>query len=560
MGLTWQPWTSVSEGSTTPGAPVAAVPWGNTFALFLSDPNGGIYAIKAVPGYGWELVPGRSSKPGAPITALWPGNRFVLFMADANGEVFTTSGVPYQGWQPWTSVSEGSTMPGAPVAAVPWGDSFALFLSDPNGGVYGIKAVPGYGWELVPGRSSKPGAPITALWSGNRFVLFMADVNGEVFTTSGLPYQGWQPWTSVSEGSTTPGAPVAAVPWGNSFALFLSDPNGGIYGIKAVPGYGWELVPGRSSKPGAQITAVPWYPPPSSPGVAQPRFLLFMTDVNGEIVMTSGVPYQGWDPWTSVSGVSGTPGAPVAASTHFAGLTPFTLFIADSGGEVFETSTSAPPAMPVLSVMSVTAQTINVSWTESNPASVEVEGFELTLTRMINNGEVTTLTLHGPAERTASYTGLDSGVQYTIRIAAFNANGYSPTSSVVATTPVATQTVFLNLTAQGGGVGSYVPYVAKYPPFGVVSPGHLTQITVPSPGIVPRVAFVKEGHSSEMCGDPNSVVIVLAGQTTSPAQMTAIFGVAEPPFSSTSPIGFVACVDGGQLPTFIQIQLTITEG
>ena len=49
MGLTWDPWASVSEGSSTPGAPVAAVPWGESFALFIADPGGGIYAIKAEP-------------------------------------------------------------------------------------------------------------------------------------------------------------------------------------------------------------------------------------------------------------------------------------------------------------------------------------------------------------------------------------------------------------------------------------------------------------------------------------------------------------------------------
>jgi hypothetical protein len=163
MGLTWQPWTTVSEGSSTPGAPVAAVPWGESFALFIADPGGSIYAIKAVPGYGWEVVPGRKTKPGSQITAIPSGNRFILFMADVNGEIFTTSGVPYQGWDAWTSVSEGSSTPGAPVAAVPWGESFALFIADPGGSIYAIKAVPGYGWEVVPGRKSKPGAPVTAV-------------------------------------------------------------------------------------------------------------------------------------------------------------------------------------------------------------------------------------------------------------------------------------------------------------------------------------------------------------------------------------------------------------
>ncbi len=79
----------------------------------------------------------------------------------------------------------------------------------------------------------------------------------------------------------------------------------------------------------------------------------------------------------------------------------------------------------------VTAQTINVSWSESNPASVELDGFLLSISR---SGEGTTSTIHGPADRTASYTGLDSGFQYTLKITAFNPNGYSPYSTVMATT------------------------------------------------------------------------------------------------------------------------------
>jgi len=351
MSLYWQPWTSVSQGRTTPGAPVAAVPWEGSFALFIADPNGWIYAIKAVPGVGWEFVPGRSTKPGAQITAVRSGNRFTLFIADANGEISTTSGIPYQGWDPWTSVSQGRTTPGAPVAAVPWEGSFALFISDSNGGIYAIKAQPGFGWELVPGHSSTPGAPITALLSGNRFTLFMADVNGEIFTTSGIPYQGWDPWTSVSEGRTTPGAPVAAVPCGNSFALFISASNGGVYAINAQPGFGWELVPGLSTKPGAQVTAVPW-----TNLVSPERLLLFMADVNGEIFTTSGIPYQGWDASTSLSQGASTPGAPVTAVPSPAQELHFALFISDAKGGIYSTSPAPPPAPTGLHLIGLSAE------------------------------------------------------------------------------------------------------------------------------------------------------------------------------------------------------------
>jgi Fibronectin type III domain len=238
----------------------------------------------------------------------------------------------------------------------------------------------------------------------------------------------------------------------------------------------------------------------------------------------------------------------------------FALFIADRAGGIRKTSSSDPPATPENPlVTSVTAHTIDISWTESNPASVELDGFVLYLRQRTNGGETGTNTIHGPADRTASFTDLHSGAEYKFQIEAFNANGYSAKSTpVVATTPIATETVIVSLLQQQGGP-TYVPYAAKYPPFGAVPAGHVTQITLPNPGVVPRVGFVKTGHSTEQCGDPNAVVIINAGQTTGPAQMTAIFGVPKPPFSTASPIGFVACVDGGNLPGFIQIELTIVS-
>jgi hypothetical protein len=242
-------------------------------------------------------------------------------------------------WQAGVSVSQGGTTPGAPIAAVPWGDSYALFLSDPGGGIYGIKAKPGFGWENVPGLTSKPGAPITALARGSQFVLFMADAHGEVFTTTGAPYQGWSAWVSVSQGGTTPGAPIAAVPWGDSYALFLSDPGGGIYGIKAKPGFGWENVPGLTTKPGAPITALSWFPPPiSDPNAADSPMLLFTTNTNGQVVSTSGLPYQGWQPWSTVGNRGAPSGAMVTVASKRVGSSPFSVFVANPAGQLFATT------------------------------------------------------------------------------------------------------------------------------------------------------------------------------------------------------------------------------
>jgi hypothetical protein len=86
----------------------------------------------------WTSVSEGRSTPGAPITAVVTGlDRVALFVADPNGGVYTTSGSAGAGWGPWTSVSQGRSTPGAPITAVVTGpDRVAVFLADPNGGVY----------------------------------------------------------------------------------------------------------------------------------------------------------------------------------------------------------------------------------------------------------------------------------------------------------------------------------------------------------------------------------------------------------------------------------------
>jgi hypothetical protein len=89
-------WASASDGASTPGSSVTAVPYLQRFALFIADPVGGIFAITGDPqGFGhWESVSDGKSMPGAPVTAVTWQNRFALFIADPNGEIFTAAGAP----------------------------------------------------------------------------------------------------------------------------------------------------------------------------------------------------------------------------------------------------------------------------------------------------------------------------------------------------------------------------------------------------------------------------------------------------------------------------------
>jgi ribosomal protein S6E (S10) len=203
-----------------------ALPGGYSIVIDTPDPN-------AIP---WTSVAEGSSTPGAPVSAVVTGpDRVTLFLADRNGGVYTASGNANIGWGQWTSVAEGSSTPGAPVTAVVTGpDRVTLFLADPNGGIYTASgnANTGWGqWTSVAEGSSTPGAPVTAVVTGpDRVTLFLADRNGGVYTASGNANIGWGQWTSVAEGSSTPGAPVTAVVTGpDRVTLFLADPNGGVY-------------------------------------------------------------------------------------------------------------------------------------------------------------------------------------------------------------------------------------------------------------------------------------------------------------------------------------------
>ena len=135
-------WTSVSEGSTEPGAPVTAVLAApNRVAVFLADPQGGVYTTSGNADDGWRpwtSVSKGSTKPGGTITAVVTApNRATLFLADPNGGVYTTSGNANDGWAPWSSVSEGQSTLGAPIGAVLTASNQAeLFLADIKGSVY----------------------------------------------------------------------------------------------------------------------------------------------------------------------------------------------------------------------------------------------------------------------------------------------------------------------------------------------------------------------------------------------------------------------------------------
>jgi len=160
--------------------------------------------------------------------------------------------------------------------------------------------------------------------------------------------------------------------------------------------------------------------------------------------------------------------------------------------------------------------------------------------------------------------GLIPEYTYNIHVAAVNSAGEIPSNAITVTVPPALpsppETVTVSLERQEIIQGP-IPWLGAFPSFGVVPPGRVHKINFPQSGSVDTfLALVKIGHSTEEFPDSNAFVTLTEGQSTTPAQMTAIFGVATPPYSTTNPINFVAVIGEPQsapLPSFVDIQITI---
>ena len=153
---------------------------------------------------------------------------------------------------------------------------------------------------------------------------------------------------------------------------------------------------------------------------------------------------------------------------------------------------------------------------------------------------------------------------YNIHVAAVNSVGETASNAITVTVPPALpsppETVTVSLERQVIIEGP-IPWLGTFPSFGVVPPGRVHKIRFPQIGSVDTfLALVKIGHSTEEFPDPNAFVTLTEGQSTTAAQMTAIFGVATPPYSTTNPINFVAVIGeplSAPLPSFVDIEITI---
>jgi len=145
------------------------------------------------------------------------------------------------------------------------------------------------------------------------------------------------------------------------------------------------------------------------------------------------------------------------------------------------------------------------------------------------------------------------------------APGTSP--SIAAATPQAGTTTpppppptILSMQKQNPGTGSFIPYVGKYPPFGNVPPFHLLGVQFPAFGASDQELFlVKPGHNTGECGDPNALIPLLEGQSLTSAQITTLWGSAQPHFTTLNPLTAVACYQNtnNSFPNFVDLNITI---
>ncbi len=155
-----------------------------------------------------------------------------------------------------------------------------------------------------------------------------------------------------------------------------------------------------------------------------------------------------------------------------------------------------------------------------------------------------------------------AGLTYAINVTAQNAGGTSSsdtvTNVVVPYTPPPTQTVTVSMQQQVED--GNIAYLGKYPLVGDGS-GILNKITIPASSQIVAFNFLKPGSSNDQCYDPDAVVTLNQGTSTTAAQITAIFGTAEPFYSAAQPIPFLACILKSSLavpvPTVVDIEITI---
>ena len=184
-----------------------------------------------------------------------------------------------------------------------------------------------------------------------------------------------------------------------------------------------------------------------------------------------------------------------------------------------------------------------------------------------HDGSKTVAASPGDEQRTV-LSGLQQGFEYTLTVVAFNAVGESrPSEPITRSIPIdedgtgenpAEETRQVELQREDVVMG-FIPYLGRFPAGGVVRTGHLLNIHFPSVGPTDRaLIFPKRGKSTASCGSQADVVVLAEGGGLEGDDIREIFGVAEPEFSTLTPLVFVACLTTpGLPPPFVTVRITV---
>jgi photosystem II stability/assembly factor-like uncharacterized protein len=119
-------------------------------------------------------------------------------------------------------------------------------------------------------------------------------------------------------------------------SLFVTDINGGIFTTAGVPHENrwqrWSRVEGVTAPPGAPVTFLPYdMDPDLTPSEVNGTTPLFVTDIHGTIYATD----EGGNLWSPVSNGKAAPGSTLTAV--YDGNTTITLFVTAGDGTIWTT-------------------------------------------------------------------------------------------------------------------------------------------------------------------------------------------------------------------------------
>jgi hypothetical protein len=219
----------------------------------------------------------------------------------------------------------------------------------------------------------------------------------------------------------------------------------------------------------------------------------------------------------------------------------------------------SPPAAPSdLRIIGKTTTSMTIAWRDNS------SGERMFILRWGFSGrEKGNYSFFNPNITKSVKSGLTAGTSYCFTVQVESVWGLSaPTPQVCGATlsegsggGQQEKTFDLTLTRQQTTQG-YPPYSGKFPLVSSIPNGYLKEIKnlgIPS-GV--RIAFVRINHTTQECGDPNAIVILDSGQSTTPTTTKNIYGTSTPPLA---PVYFVACVESpGAFPDSVWIRITYT--